>query len=114
MSFLLNTLKEKPFPAASKINLLPYMIKNIPITPKTDGISFKKRKAIINPITDLYEFIGPNTDNSPICIAFIEQAVPAEHKNPATNTYIQNSAEKLLHSTPKIKGIQPIDINKYE
>ena len=33
---------------------------------------------------DLYEFIGPKTDNSPICNAFTRQAFPAEHKKPAS------------------------------
>ena len=86
MSFRLNRESLNPPLTVSKINQLPQIINNTPKIALILGIS----PSIINPnkspTRHLYEFIGPNTDNSPNWSAFTKQIVPDVHKNPAKRT----------------------------
>lgn len=65
----------------SKIKYVPNIINITPIIPYIFGISCSNIIPKINPITALYEFIGPSTDSSP---------------------YLRAITIKLLHNAPAI------------
>jgi hypothetical protein len=86
MSFLSNSLKEKPSAVVSKIYLLPKIMSTIPKNSIGRGVSPIKRYPKSSPTKHLYELIGAKTDISPSCRALIKQTEPNVHKIPARIT----------------------------
>ena len=92
----------------SRIKYEPIIISAIPINPKILGNSCKIIIPKIKPIIALYEFIGPNTDNSPLFKASTIKQLQIAPVNPPKSAEIIKLMFVIGIFAKNINGIENI------